>query len=81
MSLVNQHNFRFLVKYPQNSTCLSSKRSRATFLTEFHEKGIARGVDCQYGDVLLGKTENDAVPGGCLQFVIVVFPDHNHLLL
>ena len=22
-----------------------------------------------------------AVPGGCLQFVIVVFPDHTHLLL
>ena len=21
-----------------------------------------------------------AVPGGCLQFVIVVFPDHTHLL-
>ena len=22
-----------------------------------------------------------AVPGGCLQFVIVVFPDHTHLLV
>ena len=22
-----------------------------------------------------------AVPGGCLQFVIVVFPDHTHLLI
>ena len=22
-----------------------------------------------------------AVPGGCLQFVIVVFPDHTHVLL
>ena len=22
-----------------------------------------------------------AVPGGCLQFVIVIFPDHTHLLL
>ena len=35
---------------------------------------------CGDGEVLISRYNFLTVPRGCLQFVIVVFPDHTHLL-
>ena len=42
---------------------------------------VRKKVSCEYGVVkTLYGVRRCAVPRGCLRFMIVVFPDHTHLL-